>query len=966
MSRILKTAVVVLTMLTAAACGRYHYETVAGDPMGTKIYTLDNGLKVYMTVNKETPRLQTYIAVRVGGKNDPADNTGLAHYLEHIMFKGTQQYGTSDYAAEKPLLDQIQALYDVYRTKTDPAEREAIYRQIDSVSYEASKIAIPNEYDKLMSLIGSEGSNAFTSDDVTCYTEDIPSNQVENWAKIQSDRFKNMVVRGFHTELEAVYEEKNRGLNDDGEKAMDMISSVLFPSHPYGTQTVIGTQDHLKNPSITAILKQKETWYVPNNCAICVSGDFDPDTFVSIIEKYFGDWQPNPAVPVLDIKEEAPLTAPVEKDVYGTEAEFVMLAWRYPGANHPDSELSGIVNSILYNGMAGLMDLDLNQQQQVLGAYGFDYGRTDHGTLILEGMPQDGQSLTEVRDLILAEVAKLRAGDFDASLVNAAVANLKLAEMNALESNRSRAMKFVESFIARHDWKYDVDQMARLEKVTKEDVVRWANTYLGENNYALVYKHIGEDKNIYKIDAPKITPIVTNRDKESAFLSAVKETPVAPIEPVFVDYDKEMSVFSQNGLEVLYKQNENNDIAHLSFVFDKGLLDNPALSFAFRYIDYLGTANRSAEEIARQMYGLACSWGAGVGENQTRITVSGLNEHLGEALDIVEDLLRNASPDSEILAAMKADELKARMDNKFNQRACQRALQQYLQYGPEYIAQTTLRNDQVAALDGETLLASVRELLDCAHRVLYYGPDSSEGLRLTLAGHHAVPEVLQPLERKHARRLQVERPEVLIAPYEARQFNYVQYSNRGETFDIAEDARIDLFNEYFGGGMNTIVFQEMRESRALAYSAGAYLYKPRFIGDTYSFTASIGSQNDKLRQAVEAFDEIINDMPRSDKAFAIAKTALETRLRTQRTVGYSVLMNYLSDREMGVNENRDKRVFEQLPSLTLEDLADTQEEWIKDRVYRYGILGDTADLDMDFLRTLGPVKILTLDEIFGY
>ena len=194
------------------------YESVANDPMKSRIYTLDNGLKVYLSVNKDQPRIQTYIAVRVGGKNDPSTNTGLAHYLEHLMFKGTTQFGTSDYEKERPLLDEIEQLYEVYRTKTDPGERKAIYHQIDSLSYEASKYAIANEYDKLMAGIGSEGTNAYTSYDVTCYTEDIPSNEVENWAKIQSNRFKDMVIRGFHTELEAVYEEKNISLTDDSRK----------------------------------------------------------------------------------------------------------------------------------------------------------------------------------------------------------------------------------------------------------------------------------------------------------------------------------------------------------------------------------------------------------------------------------------------------------------------------------------------------------------------------------------------------------------------------------------------------------------------------------------------------------------------------------------------------------------------------------------------------------------------------
>ena len=252
MKRYLLFAAVIVSVL-AASCSKYKYEKVPGDPLKTRIYTLDNGLKVYMSVNKETPRIQTYIAVRVGGKNDPSETTGLAHYFEHLMFKGTEQFGTSDYAAEKPMLDEIESLFEVYRKTTDEAERAAIYHRIDSVSYEASKIAIPNEYDKLMSAIGAIGTNAYTAYDQTVYVEDIPSNQIDNWAKIQADRFKNIVIRGFHTELETIYEEKNMSLTSDGRKVYENILSSLFPNHPYGRQTVLGTQESLKNPSITNV-----------------------------------------------------------------------------------------------------------------------------------------------------------------------------------------------------------------------------------------------------------------------------------------------------------------------------------------------------------------------------------------------------------------------------------------------------------------------------------------------------------------------------------------------------------------------------------------------------------------------------------------------------------------------------------------------------------------------------------------
>ena len=405
-----------ITLLTVS-CSPYKYETVKGDPLETKIYTLDNGLKVYMSVNNEEPRIKANIAVKVGGKNDPSETTGLAHYFEHLMFKGTEQFGTSDYSAEKPLLDEIEALFEVYRVTTDEAERTTLYHKIDSISYLASNYFIPNEYDKLMSFIGSQGTNAYTSTDMTVYVEDIPSNQIENWAKIQADRFANTVIRGFHTELETVYEEKNMSLTKDFRKALEALDGMLFPDHPYGTQTVLGTQEHLKNPSITNIKNYYKTYYVPNNIAICLSGDFDPDQMVKIIEKYFGGMQPNKDLPNLKLQTEYQLESAIEKSVYGLDAENIMMGWKYPGADTDDALVAEIASSVLYNGTAGLIDLNINQQQKVLEAYGMSYTRPDAGEFILMATPKQGQTLEEVRDIMLAEVAKLREGNFEESLL---------------------------------------------------------------------------------------------------------------------------------------------------------------------------------------------------------------------------------------------------------------------------------------------------------------------------------------------------------------------------------------------------------------------------------------------------------------------------------------------------------------------------------------------------------------------
>lgn len=951
-------------LFAAVSCGKY--QSVGGDPMKTRIYTLENGLKVYMTVNKETPRLQTYIAVRSGAKNDPSDNTGLAHYLEHIMFKGTNSLGTSDYEAEKPLLDSIEALYNIYRTKTDKAERAAVYRLIDSLSYEASKISIPNEYDKAMSLISADGTNAFTSTDMTCYQEDIPSNQIENWARIQSDRFKNMVIRGFHTELEAVYEEKNTSMCSDDEKVMTAIDSMLFRNHPYGKQTVLGTQDHLKNPSITAIKKQKETYYVPNNCAICVSGDFNPDEFIRIVEKYFGDWKPNNDLPAFTFEPESPISTPAEKTIYGPEAENIMIGWRYPGASTEDGEISNIVRSMLNNGMAGLIDLNVNQDQTAIDAWAYNYSRPDYGELLLGAYPKDSQTLQEVRDILLEEVAKLRNGDFDEELIQSTINNYKLSEMNALADNESRAMKFVNSFINGEKWSYTVSRLDRLSKIKKQDIMAWAGKYLGENSYAVVYKYIGEDNSIKKIEAPAITPIATNRDKQSELLTSIQNSEVKPIEPVFTDFRKDMGKGEVNGLEVLYKKNTINDIATIVFRYDMGLVDDPALALAFDYIEYLGTPSMSADEIASRMYSLACRFSARVSDNYMTINISGLSENIGEALDIVNDLYNNAVGDEEVLNSLKADEFKTRADSKMMQNQCYSALRKYVMYGPEYVRKTVLSNASLKAITSAELLAKVKAVSDKQHKVLYYGPASESVLAGILEEHHHVSDNLQPLERTEILKAMTPAPAVYIADYKAPQFDYIQFSNRGEKFNLEDTPEIELFNQYFGGGMNSIVFQEMREARALAYSSGAYLFSPNDKDDTYSFYAAISSQNDKLKKAVEAFDLIINDMPESENAFEVAKSGLVSGLRTKRVTGMSVLYSYLQADQLGLDEPTDKMVYHKTASLTLKDVKAAQEKWVKDRTYIYGILGNSKDLDMAYLKTIGPVKTVPLDELFGY
>ena len=956
-------------VMAASAPAARQFQTVPNDPLETKMYTLPNGLKIFMTVNKDAPRIQTYVAVRVGGKNDPAETTGLAHYFEHLMFKGTEKLGTQDYAAEKPMLDRIEHLFEVYRTTTDSAARAQIYHEIDSVSYQASLIAIPNEYDKAMAAIGADGSNAYTSQDVTCYEEDIPSNQIENWAKIQADRFENPVIRGFHTELETIYEEKNMSLTKDSRKVFEKMLATLYPNHPYGTQTVLGTQEHLKNPSITNVKNYHKTWYVPNNMAICLSGDFDPDEMVDIIEKYFGHLKPNPVLPKLNYTVENPITTPIDVEVLGNEAENLYLAWRTPAIKSDDMPALEVAAEVLSNGKTGLLDVDINLPQLTLGAGAGMYDLADQGAFLLIGEPKPGQTLDQVRELLTAEIAKLRAGEFSESLIQAIVNNEKLAQQRALENNDSRADMYVDAFVNGQEWSEVVERMNNLDKVTKEDVVRVANKYLGPENYVAIYKRQGNDPNELKIAKPALTPIATNRDATSEFLAEILNSKTDPIDPVFVDFEKDLiKLKANNGVEVLYTPNTSNDIFQVTYLFDYGTDQDPLLDVASDYFDFLGTPEKTAQQIQDELYSLACNFRLVIGGRRSYIILSGLSENMPQAMALIEDLIANAVVDKDAYDALVERIAQSEDNDKKNQSHNFGRLNTYMMRGEHNSATDTPHSKDLRELDPQKLIDAIRNLNTVDHRVIYYGGMQPDDFIATLNSNHGKGvKALSPTVKSDKYPLKAtDETIVFVAPYPAKQLYMSMFSNNGEKYGAVNEPMRKLYNEYFGSSMNAIVFQEMRESRSLAYSANAYYSFPSYLDLPYYYTATIATQNDKMGDAITAFNEIINDMPESQEASNLAKESLDARLRTERIIKDDIAWAYINAQDMGENHDTRREVFETLPTLTLDDIVKFQKDNVKGRTYYYCVLGDIEDLDMDVLKKLGRVVVLTPEQIFGY
>ncbi len=961
------TAFLLLCLFSFMPMMAHDYETVAGDPMQTRIYTLSNGLKVYLSVNKEKPRLQANIAVRTGSRNDPAETTGLAHYLEHLMFKGTNRFGVTDAAAEKPYLDDIEARYEVYRTLTDPEARRQAYHEIDSVSQLAAKYFIPNEYDKLMSAIGSEGTNAFTSNDVTCYVENIPSNEIENWAKVQADRFQNMVIRGFHTELEAVYEEYNIGLANDMRKEYAAILKMLLPGHPYGTQTTIGTQEHLKNPSIINIKNYFKRYYVPNNVAICMAGDFNPDEVIEIIDKYFGSWKPSTNLSRPEYGQQPALTQPKDSTIVGQEAENLMMAWLFKGANDAQADTLDVISSILANGKAGLFEVNLEQTMKAQGVSAFIYDMTDYSGFIVYGMPKAGQSLEELRTLVLGEIDNLKRGNFSDELLPSVISNKKLQYLTSLDNNRNRANIMVDAFINNLPWADVVGRLDRQAKMTKQQIVDFANKHFLDN-YACVYKKVGEDTTQKKIDKPTITAIPTNRDLSSTFLNEIKNSEAKPIEPRFLDFNNDLKdTKTKAGLPLLYKQNTEDDRFTLRFVYDFGDEDDLDIGYAASYLNYIGTNKKTVSQIQQEFYKLACSYGISQTEDKTTVWLTGLNENLPQALTLVEDLLQNAKADNDSYTSFVDLVQKSRDDSKKDQRESFRALMTYGQYGSYNSQRNIYSIEQLREMNPQSLLECLKNLRNMEKTVLYYGPMTEKELSKLLGSVHKTKKKLTPAPRGPEYTMQpTPENEVYIAPYDAKNIYMVQFHNENKPWNKEEAPLRALFNEYFGGSMNGIVFQELRESRGLAYNASARYSSPSRKNQPESFYTFIISQNDKMADCIKTFNQIVDTLPQSQAAFEIAKQSLTKSLQSARTTKFSVLSTYYWLKQMGLDYDTNEYIYKALPSLTLQDIVNFEKANMVNKPYKYLILGKEEDLDMEKLEKIAPVKRLSTEEIFGY
>lgn len=932
-----------------------------GDLMGATVHRLSNGLTVYLSPDHAKPRISAWVAVRAGSKHDPADATGLAHYLEHMLFKGSERLGTLDYRKEKVFLDRIVSLYDQRFKTTDPLIRDNLYKKIDQANTEAGKYAVPNELDKLYNQLGFDGVNAFTMDEGTVFVCDFPKNRAAVWAAIESDRFAHPVFRLFPGELETVYEEKNRSLDNPERALSEGLALAMFPKHPYGTQPTLGSIEHLKNPSLTRVREYFRSHYVPNNMCVALSGDFEPAAMLALLEKSFGGWRPAP-VPAAG-PFDLPPPAGTKRVEFKFEAEEkVVIAWPAMKTLDPDMEALTVLDMIMDNATAGIINLKLVQEQRVKAAGSWNDLQNDAGVWAVWAVPKAGQTLEQAEALLLGAVDDLKAGRFEESDVKAVITSFEVGEKRELESDENRVSRMAFSYLKFEEWERTSRWIPRVRAVTKADVVRVANRYLGSDR-VIAYRRNGKPE-LPVIAKPELTKHELDPSKSSAFFRELVAIPATPIEPRWVTSGSDFTVSDRPFGRLYTSRNPENDVFTLGIGVDLGSRDRKSLGAAYDLLELAGAGPLDAAAFRKALFALGVSVSCSVDERWMYVGLSGLEANLEPALQLFFDRINKPNVAPGTLEKMVEVAIGAHADNRKNPNYVFHALREFAERGPESSVLLELSDKEWKGLTRAALLALAKEPWAYPADVRYVGTRSPDEFAALYGRIAPKPSRPRPVKRTVAY-LKPAKSRVVFANREMVQAR-VSLAAPDGAYDHAKQADYNFYSGTMGGSMSSIIFQEIREARALAYAAGGGYSEGHWRGDENRITAGLGTQADKAIEATTLLVELMRKPPLSAERFTETKQSVLEAFRTNPLDFRAVPDAVLGWEEKGLPaEDPRPKTFARCQGYTLDDL--------KAFANRFGatpftlvILGSRDRVDIGKLKTLGEFEEVPLDSIFPY
>lgn len=938
------------------------------ESLQVKEHKLSNGMTVWLNEDHSQPKVFGAVVVKAGAKDTP--DTGIAHYFEHMMFKGTDKIGTIDYAAEKILLDSIALKYDELASITDAKERLNIQKEINDLSIKAADYVIPNEFNRLISKYGGTRLNAGTSYDYTVYLNTFSPKYMAQWADLNSERLLNPVFRMFQSELETVYEEKNMYRDAMGRDAMEKFMERFFQPHPYA-YSILGNTEHLKNPQLSEMMKFFREYYVASNMGLILSGDFDPETTLPMLEAAFS------RIP----KGEAPKKEVVDIPPFNGEEKFSVrlpiplisiagFAFRGVPANHPDQIALNIAIGLLNNSNGtGYLD-KLMVDRKLMAAMTINESFNDAGVLGVITVPKlVFQSLSNAKELVLKEVERIKKGDFSEDVFNSLKLEQKRKYVSRLEDINSRSEAMITLFSQGKSWNSYLEEVEHINTLTKDDIVSVANKYF-TGNYLYVTKKTGKypKDNLPK---PNFQPIIPrNADASSAYAEQLEQLPVKETTPRFLDFEKDVNIRSLSPLVKLYAStNPVNDIFTLDISFGIGKIEKPELIQLTSYLPLLGTEELSFDHFRGKLQTLGSTLSFDVDDDRFVIKVSGFDANFNETIGLVSAFMQQVKADDKKFKQLVDEEKVMKKAFYKSTDNVAHALLEKTKYGKKSSYLNKLSLSDIKKLKGKDLLAVFKNAQKSQCDLYYCGTLPAEEVGDYIKRQLNINDITIK-SKAPVYRPKKEYTESLVyfcdMPDASQSIIYAYVLGSPVKDESARHAA-RLFSGYFGGDMSSLMFQEIREFRSFAYRTnGSYALLPLNLKDKPGeFTAMLSTQNDKTIDALTVLDQLINEMPVKPERLPAVKQSMINQSGNNYPTFRRIPGKIASLINEGYKADPNETLIDNISDMSMSDVVRFYEDHINSRPVVYMIVGNSKKVDMNKLVEFGKVIRVKKDSLYN-
>ena len=932
-------------------------------PLAVKQLTLSNGMKVYLNEDHSTPVVYGGVVVGAGAVDCP--NTGIAHYFEHIMFKGTDRIGTVDYEAEKVYLDSIETMYSRLKATADETERKAIQKEINRISLSAADYAIPNEFTTLISQYGGTGLNAGTSYDFTVYYNTFDSRYLRPWLELASHRFLHPVYRLFQGELETVYEEKNMGSDGLTDGLLDRaFAAFAGEDYPYAFP-VIGSTENLKNPDQAAMHDFYEKYYVGKNMSLILVGDIEASVVEPLLEESFGRIRAGEKPERLEGREkplEGVSEVAIKLPLPLVKAEA--MAFNGPLAGDPD-EMAYLLGTALLTNSAttGVLD-SLVTAHEALYAGAMNISFNHMGASVLVNVPQfPFGSLKKSQKRIVAEVERIQKGEFSDAALSQAKRDLRKDLVRALETLDGRGMMLLQVLSQGRSWDEYIAQIESIDAVSREDVVAAMNKYYDLSRYVHLRKKYGTYPKD-EVTKPDFKPVVPpHRGEQSAYAKEMEERFGTDFgAPKILDpKTPEVKRIPLNEVSTLYAGgNPVNDLFEISFNYRVGTLHDARLELLADLLMQTGTDSLKVQELSRAWQRIGTNFSVAVSANDFTFTLTGYDDALPESLRLLQHCLGHFTADKETLSDVVSDYNQAgSMAFMEGTTAYFRALLQKATLGDNAQLLRRLGKKEVKPLSKGTTLVDLlgSEVLTTRCDVSYSGRGNAEEVAAQIRS--LIPIGTQDRERLVTPAQMREGGVWFVDVPGSRQSYIATYVSIPETSSPESRARLELWTQYFGGSMSAVLFEEVREYRAFAYSAFGSSQGPdvEHPDDPGFYFGYLSTQADKSSDAIALMDSLFRHMPVSPVNGATAKQSCINQINngypTFRELPESVAA--LDRRHQDVNP--EVACYEALKKMDINDIEAYSKE-ISARPVLWLVVGDKKKMDLKKLAEYGEIVYL--------